>query len=273
VAHGQDAPTDPDLAALLGPALEHAARDLAVAARVAVLTGAGISRESGLATFREPGGVWARYDMADVASRAGFERDPEGVWQWYARRRAEMALARPNAAHLALATLEAAGKRVAVITQNIDCLHTRAGSTRVIELHGNVAGLECFDERVPVREAAPGDQIPPRCPNCGGRLRPAVVWFGEPIPSEALETAWREAERCDVFLSVGTAAEVQPAASLPLVARESGARVIEVNPAETAVTRMAHHVLAGPAGVVLPALVERAMGGLAEADREGDTGS
>jgi NAD-dependent deacetylase len=197
--------------------------------------------------------------MADVASRAGFERDPKGVWLWYARRRAEMALARPNPAHKALAGLEAAGVTVTVITQNIDGLHTRAGSTRVIELHGNVTGLECFRERVPVAEAEPGDEIPPRCPRCGSWLRPAVVWFGEPIPRGALEDAWTAAEECDAFLAVGTSAEVQPAASLPLIARQAGARVIEVNPAATPVTPLAHHVLSAPAGAVLPALVEQAI--------------
>jgi NAD-dependent deacetylase len=238
--------------------LRAAARELVQARRIVVLTGAGISKESGLDTFREPGGIWARYDVEQVASRAGFERDPAGVWEWYARRRVEMARAAPNPGHRSLVDLERLGA-VTVVTQNIDMLHTRAGSSRVIELHGNVGGLECFTERVPVHEAAPGDEVPPRCPRCGGPLRPSVVWFGEPLPAAAIDAAWRAAERCRVFLSVGTSAEVHPAATLPLVALDRGARVIEINPEQTVLTPYAHHVLHGPAGTVLPALVAAAI--------------
>jgi NAD-dependent protein deacetylase/lipoamidase len=229
------------------------------ARHVGVLTGAGVSAESGIPTFREAlTGFWARYDPAELASPGGFARHPERVWRWYRERRLAIARAEPNAAHRALVDLEDRVDRFTLITQNIDALHLRAGNRDVIELHGNIARVRCSVENVVVTEFEDGDTVP-TCPGCGAYLRPDVVWFGELLPMPALERAWAAARDADLFLSVGTSNLVEPAASLPWIAARSGARVVVVNPSDEGQQRgpKIHH-LAGPAGQVLPALLAAA---------------
>ncbi len=229
---------------------------LAAARRVAVLTGAGISAESGIPTFRDAlTGLWAHYDPQELATPEGFARNPKLVWEWYAERRARIAGVQPNPGHIALAALERRFEQFTLVTQNIDSLHQRAGSREVVELHGNIARVKCSREETIVREF-PDNESPPRCP-CGAWLRPDVVWFGEMLPADALARAEAAAEHCEVFLSIGTSAQVYPAAELPLRALSAGATVVEINPERTALTRHAHFALPGAAGVVLPQLLEK----------------
>jgi len=236
--------------------LDRARALLAAAKRIAVLTGAGISAESGIPTFRDAmTGLWSRFRPEDLATPEAFAANPKVVWEWYAARREGVAKAAPNAGHVALVALERRAAHFALITQNVDGLHARAGSRNVIELHGNIMDDRCFAEG---RALAVADQLPgtpPRCARCGAPVRPGVVWFGEPLPPRALENACAEAQGCDVFLSIGTSAVVEPAASLPFAALDAGAAVIEVNPTRTPLTAKATIVLAGAAGEVLPRLV------------------
>jgi NAD-dependent deacetylase len=229
---------------------------LAKAERVMVLTGAGISAESGVPTFREAQtGLWAQYDPQELATPQAFRREPKLVWEWYRWRRGLVGQAKPNAGHKALAAMAERVPHLTLVTQNIDGLHQQAGSPAVIELHGNIYRTKCFDEGVIVESWPETDEVPPRCPRCGSWLRPDVVWFGESLPAEGLQTAMAAARACDLFFSIGTSAIVQPAASLPHVALEAGATVVEINPDVTLLTRYATYVLRGPAGVVLPALL------------------
>ena len=229
---------------------------LVSARRVAVLTGAGISAESGIPTFRDAlTGLWAHYDPQELATPEGFARNPKLVWEWYAERRARIAGAAPNPGHFALAALEKHFERFTLVTQNIDSLHQRAGSREVVELHGNIARVKCSAEEIVVGEYAETES-PPRC-RCGALLRPDVVWFGEMLPAGAMARAEEAAEHCEVFLSIGTSAQVYPAAELPLRALSAGATVVEINPERTALSRHAHFVLPGAAGKVLPALLEK----------------
>jgi len=239
-------------------------RDLVAALRragaITALTGAGMSAESGIPTFRDAQtGIWARFDPQALASRAGFMRDPRRVWEWYASRRAAMARAAPNAGHRALAEMERHGPMVTVITQNIDGLHARAGSQRVIELHGNVERVRCFAEDVVVAAWDDAGDLP-RCPRCGGLLRPDVVWFGELLPIAALAAAIEAARYGDVFLSIGTSGLVEPAASLAHEALACRVPVVEINPEPTPLTPLATFALRGRAGEVLPELVAAAWG-------------
>jgi NAD-dependent deacetylase len=236
--------------------LERAARLLRDAAHVVALTGAGVSAESGVPTFRDAQtGLWARYRPEDLATPEAFERDPKLVWEWYAMRRSLVARARPNPAHIALAAIEARARRFTLVTQNVDDLHRRAGTRELIELHGNIARSKCAREGVVVESWAPGDEVPPRCPRCGARLRPDVVWFGEMLPPQAYARAEAAARSCDLFLSVGTSSLVYPAAALPEIAKRSGAALIEVNPQATPLTPSADVALRGAAGELLPGLV------------------
>ena len=230
---------------------------LAQARRVAVLTGAGISAESGIPTFRDAlTGLWANYDPQELATPEGFARNPKLVWEWYAERRQRIAGVQPNPGHLALAALERRFAQFTLVTQNIDSLHQRAGSLAVVELHGNIARVKCSREETVVNEF-PDSESPPRCP-CGAFLRPDVVWFGEMLPAaEALARAEAAAGQCEVFLSIGTSAQVYPAAELPLRALSAGATIVEINPERTPLTRHAHFALQGAAGKVLPQLVAR----------------
>ncbi|CAN5868671.1 NAD-dependent deacylase [soil metagenome] len=233
---------------------------------MAVLTGAGVSAESGLPTFRDAlTGLWARYRPEDLATPEAFERDPALVWDWYRMRREGVRRAEPNRAHVALARLEDLVPRLTLITQNVDGLHRRAGSRTVVELHGDITRVRCSREGAAVAwwdEPPPGGE-PPRCAGCGAYLRPDVVWFGEALPEESLQRARGAARECDLFLAVGTSNLVEPAASLPWLAAAGGAVVAVVNTAMEGQRGGAgiHH-LTGPAGDVLPRLLELAWPGL-----------
>lgn len=232
------------------------------AAHIAALTGAGISAESGVPTFRQAQtGLWARFDPAELATLEAFVSQPKLVWDWYAWRRELVARARPNAGHLALAEMARRARHFTLITQNVDGLHQTAGSAEVIELHGSLLRSKCLAEGTPVDEWPDTADAPPRCPRCGAMLRPDVVWFGEMLPPAALQAAWAAAEASSVFLSVGTSATVEPAASLPDVAARAGALVVEVNPEDTPLTGRADYSVRGLAGEVLPALVRAAWPG------------
>lgn len=231
------------------------------AQQVAVLTGAGVSAESGVPTFREAQtGLWARYDPQQLATPQAFRRNPQLVWEWYEWRRDLIGSAEPNPAHHALAEMERHIPAFTLITQNIDNLHREAGSRNLVELHGNIGRNKCFEEGRIVTDWDPTTDTPARCPECGGLVRPDVVWFGEALPANALAEAIAATRACDVFLSVGTSALVHPAAALPLEAAENGARTVEVNPEETPVSVWMDYILSGPAGEVLPALVTAVWG-------------
>jgi len=242
----------------LGPLLsDHVRTRLATAERIAVLTGAGISAESGVPTFRDPDGLWARVRPEELASMEGFLANPERVWQWYQHRRHVLESVVPNAAHIALAELEKIVSTLTIITQNVDRLHQRAGSRRVLELHGNLEDNHCSVCQAPYRDEIPSDlSKPPRCPRCGGMVRPSVVWFGEMLPADVFAAAEQATRGAEVFLVVGTSAEVYPAAWLPHLAWECGATIIDINPNPTPIRRIAHAVIAEKAATALPALVE-----------------
>lgn len=230
---------------------------LAAAKRVTVLTGAGVSAESGVPTFRDAQtGLWANFKPEELATPRAFGKNPKLVWEWYAWRRELVAKTAPNAGHRALAALAAIFPQFTLITQNVDGLHQRAGSTDVIELHGNIARTRCFNEDTIVTEWADSGDVPPRCPRCGGFLRPDVVWFEERLPEDELFRAFAAAETSEVFLSIGTSGVVYPAADLPFRALAVGATVVEINPAPTLLAQKCDYVLAGAAATVLPRLVE-----------------
>jgi NAD-dependent deacetylase len=244
----------------LDSALDRAADVLRPAGRVAVLTGAGVSAESGIPTFRAADGLWEGHRIEDVASPDGFRRDPKLVWQFYGGRRANVAVSKPNPGHFALVDLENRwGDAFTLVTQNVDGLHQAAGSRRVLEIHGSLRRTLCLCcEEVQDRGLEPlGDA--PEC-ECGGKLRPDIVWFGEGLPVDIWEAAQTAAHECDVLLVVGTSAVVHPAASLIPMARRSktpGAKVIEVNMTRTEASALADVGLYGPSGVVLPKLVAK----------------
>ncbi len=227
---------------------------------VLVLTGAGVSAESGLATFRGPEGLWEGRDPRELATPEAFAADPLTVWRFYDWRRRSAAAARPNPGHLALAALEAGrAGGLSLVTQNVDGLHERAGSRDVVRLHGSLWLLRCTaDGRESEDLRAALAPLPPRC-ECGAMLRPGVVWFGEPLPADALARAERAARDCSLALVAGTSSVVYPAAALPRIAREHGAHVVEINPEPTPLSPHVDERLAGPAGEVLPRLV-RAIG-------------
>lgn len=264
--HVSDTPNGAIITGMRNPSLSDGLRRarelLEDATAVAVLTGAGISAESGIPTFRDAlTGLWESVRPEELATAAAFATNPKRVWDWYAYRRAVVTKARPNEGHRALVEIEreclAKGVDFTLVTQNVDGLHREAGSQRVLELHGNIRRVKCFDRHHPV-ESWPEDGDVPACPRCGSLLRPDVVWFGEGLPPEAYAGALAAAETCDVFLCVGTSTVVEPAASLPFVALESGARIIEVNPVSTPLTPRAAVSLAGAAGVILPAIAKAA---------------
>jgi len=209
-----------------------AASDLILGSKHAIaFTGAGISQEAGIPTFRGSDGVWTRVRPEEVATPEAFLEDPVRVWKWYAERIRAVLRAEPTISHRVLARMEEEGLIKAVITQNVDGLHQRAGSRRVIELHGNILRARCtvcgYRWRL---DRAPGeDEIPVRCPRCGNLARPDVVWFGEPLPRDALANAFSEAARADLVIIVGTSGVVEPAASIPLISFERGAHLVNVN--------------------------------------------
>jgi NAD-dependent deacetylase len=235
--------------------LEQPREWLRAAQSVAVLTGAGISAESGIPTFRGAGGLWKNFRAEDLATPEAFRRDPKIVWEWYNWRRQLIARARPNPGHVALVELEKRIPRFHLITQNVDGLHDLAGSVRVLKLHGDIWQLRCtacgaaWQDR---RAAIP--RLPPRCA-CGGMARPGVVWFGEALPEGAMEEAEHAAAGADVFLVVGTSAMVYPAAGLAPHARRAGAKVIEVNLEKTPFSGSVDCSLRGKAGEILPWLL------------------
>lgn len=229
------------------------------AEHVGVLTGAGISAESGIPTFRDPDGLWDRFKPEELANVDAFLNDPELVQKWYEHRRTVAMEKEPNRGHLALAELERMVDDFTLVTQNVDDLHRRAGSENVVELHGNIMRSYCIDCE---REAIAAD-LKPRaegeravCPECSGLIRPDVVWFGEMLPEGALEAAYASAGRADVFLSVGTSAVVYPAAGIPLFASQAGAYVAEINVQPSAIADALDEVVLGKAGEVLPLLID-----------------
>lgn len=217
-----------------------------------VLTGAGISAESGVPTFRGQGGLWKKFRPEDLATPGAFKKDPKLVWEWYDWRRGLIKPLSPNRGHVAIANFEALLPEFALITQNIDGLHHKAGSKKIIELHGNIWRVRCTAEgdRKELYDV-PLSELPPVC-ECGALLRPDVVWFGEELPGVAIEAAKNAALRAEVFFVVGTSAVVQPAASLPLLAKRNGAYLVEVNTEATPLTEMVDECLMGPAGEILP---------------------
>lgn len=237
--------------------LEHLAAALGAAQHVMVFTGAGVSKESGIPTFREAQtGLWARFDPDQLASPEGFARDPALVWAWYRWRKRLTMEARPNAAHEVIAWLATRLRKLSLVTQNVDGLHARAGSPELIELHGSLERVRCLGcgEVLPW-EAAGEAPVPQHA--CGGRLRPDVVWFGEMLPERALVAALAAAADCDLCLAVGTSALVHPAAQIPLLAARQGAMLVEINPEPTPLSPLCALRIAQPAAIALAALKDR----------------
>ena len=238
---------------------------LSKAKELAVLTGAGVSQESGVPTFRGEEGLWKQYRAEELATWRAFESDPRLVWSWYDYRRQLISDAEPNAAHVAISDLERGFPRFSLITQNTDGLHDRAGSEAVVELHGSVWRARCTrelcssDQTVFDLTENPLEEIPPLCPACGSLLRPDVVWYGEPLPMDAYERSHQIASSCDAMLVVGTSAVVHPAASLPLVAKHGGAFVVEVNTAFTPISALVDATLIGRAGDIMPEIALRVL--------------
>jgi NAD-dependent deacetylase len=225
---------------------------------VTVLTGAGVSQESGLRTFRDAQeGLWAQYRPEDLATPEAFEQNPELVWEFYAMRRLKTGEIEPNPGHLALAEMGQRVPHFTLITQNVDGLHQRAGSLGVIELHGNITRVRCSQGCGIFTEWDEGKDSVPKCPTCGSNLRPDVVWFGEMLPEAELEQAITAARTCQVFFSIGTSALVQPAAALPIWAKQNGAILIETNLERTPLTDSADYFIQGKSGEILPELVKQ----------------
>ena len=234
--------------------VEQAAELLHRAGSVCASTGAGMSAESGIPTFRdEQTGLWTKVKPEEIATPEAFARDPVKLWEWYRWRRSELAKIEPHAGHLALAEWESQVDELVVVTQNVDGLHHRAGSQKVIELHGRLDVVRCTAceyEVVGLEDLGPD----PHCPECAARLRPGVVWFGETLPPRALNAAIEAAQRCDVMLVIGTSGVVQPAASLAGAAKTYGAAVIEVNPNPTPLSGYADVCVRLGCGAALPAI-------------------
>ena len=244
--------------------------------RITIFTGAGISAESGISTFRDKmTGLWERYQAEDLASAEAFRRDPALVWGWYEWRRMTVLRAQPNPGHLAISALAGRVPEITIVTQNVDDLHERAGSHDVVHLHGSLHRPRCFACARPFAlpleipdEPEGGRKLePPRCLRCGGRVRPGVVWFGESMPTAEWKAAEKAAKGCDLFFSIGTSSVVYPAAVLPFLAHDNGATVVQVNPHPTDLDAVADFTLRHPAGEGLPALIMAAWpGGTAERD-------
>lgn len=239
------------------------------AEHVVFLTGAGVSAESGIPTFRDGlTGLWGRYDAEQLASAEGFTADRELVWGWYEWRRMQVMNARPNAAHRAIAAMSWRIPRVDVVTQNVDDLHERAGSPNVHHLHGRIDRPYCFacglhfalPPGIP-REPEGGRRLaPPQCRRCGADVRPGVVWFGETLPMDEWTAAVEACRTCDLLFSIGTSSLVQPAAGLPLVAADKGAAIVQINPNPTSLDAVARFVLAGSAGAIMPTIYDAVWG-------------
>jgi NAD-dependent deacetylase len=222
----------------------------------AALTGAGISAESGVPTFRGQQGLWKKFRPEQLATMEAFLSNPDVVWEWYNWRRELISEVKPNPGHYALKDLEEFFTEFTLITQNVDNLHRVVGSSRVLELHGNIYHNKCAECDQPVdNDLAIDPAAIPACEKCGGQVRPDVVWFGEMLPGDIMEAAFADAEKADVFLTVGTSALVQPAASLPLIAKRAGATLIEINPERTPLTDHADFSFQAKSGEVLPRLI------------------
>jgi NAD-dependent deacetylase len=240
----------------LAEAIQQVRQLLAEARNIAVLTGAGVSAESGVPTFRGPGGLWRQYRPEDLATPEAFARDPKLCWEWYDWRRGLIVAVHPNPGHDALAELERRAASFTLITQNVDGLHQRAGSRNVLEIHGSIWLLRCMQCKREFQDLAPSLEIPPHC-TCGGLARPGVVWFGENLNPRIWAAAEQAVILCDVLLVVGTSAVVYPAASLVPLARSAGAKIIEVNLEATPLSRSVDYSFTSPSGEVLPQLLER----------------
>lgn len=245
--------------------IEQAIDALRKAKKIVFFTGAGISADSRIPTYREKlSGIWAGYDPRDLETAKAFRDNPALVWGWYLWRRLRVAQAEPNAAHLAIPRMVNSQRQVSVITQNIDDLHERAGSLNVVHLHGSLAMPKCFachrPAVVPPDQSAVPDEgalvEPPRCQRCNGKMRPAVVWYGENLPPQAWKAAVLLVKDCDLLISVGTSGIVMPAAGLPDLALASGASVIHVNKVDVAMDEPKEFMLIGSAAEVLPMLLE-----------------
>lgn len=232
-------------------------RFLRKAERVAALTGAGVSQESGLRTFRDAQtGLWSQYKPTELASPEAYERDPKLVWDWYAWRREAIKGVRPNPGHYALVDMAHHIPDFSLITQNVDGLHRMAGSPKLIELHGNIQRVKCSSCGHQAEEWPEANDEVPRCESCGGLLRPDVVWFGESLSRAELKAAVEAARTCHVFFSIGTSGLVQPAASLAYAARNRGAVVVEINAEPTPLTKKVDFAFHGKSGQILPGLVQ-----------------
>jgi NAD-dependent deacetylase len=228
------------------------------AQRVLFFTGAGVSAESGLPTFRDAqAGLWAQYKPQDLATPEAFARDPETVWRWYQWRRRVHSGVDPNAGHRAIATMQARIPEAALVTQNVDRLHELAGSRSVIHLHGHLFRNKCARCGIALPDVPDHLETPPHCPECGGFYRPDIVWFGEALPDNAWKTAAALAQAAEIVFSIGTSAMVTPAAELPRLARRAGALVVQVNPEPTPLDPIAQN-LRGPSATILPDLLEAA---------------
>lgn len=239
--------------------LERLARDVVRAGSVVALSGAGMSVESGIASFRGPGGLWERYDPEEYGHITTLRHAPEKAWQMLREMEHEILKAEPNKGHRAFVELERLGRLDCIITQNVDGLHHVAGNSNVVEFHGNLLTIVCMDcgRSRPAAEVD-YDSAVPRCPHCGGPVKPDAVFFGEMIPPDALTRAEQASRGCDLMLVVGTSAMVYPAASMPGIAADHGATVVEINPCATPLTnRVSDYILLGAAGEVLSRLVAR----------------
>jgi NAD-dependent deacetylase len=223
--------------------------------KLTVLTGAGISAESGIPTYRGSGGIWNKFRAEDLAAPEAFARDPELIWKWYGERQQDALRCEPNPAHFVMAEMEKYFPMFILITQNIDNLHQRAGNSNILELHGNLFKARCIGEKCPTAgapfEFVLGDNPLPRCRKCNELLRPHIVWFGEALDHDVLKQSFDKSVSCDTFMVIGTSAQVQPAASLPLYASTSGAVLIEVNLEKTSITPHSDISIQGKAGKIL----------------------
>jgi NAD-dependent deacetylase len=229
------------------------ANQIKEAKKIVFVTGAGISQESGIPTFRGKDGYWKKYDPMQLATIDAFYQNPKLVWEWYEERRKNIFAAQPNKGHLAIAELDA-HKDVIVLTQNIDGLHQKAGSKKVLELHGSIIRIKCTVCDYTDDVTTSFDFLPPKC-NCGNMLRPDVVWFGEPLPQDVWTNAIMHAQNCDVMVIAGTSLVVSPANTLPLYAKQNGAILIEVNPERTSLSEDMNLSLRETSANALPHLV------------------
>lgn len=233
--------------------LEKIADKLKQSEKIIFVTGAGISQESGIPTFRGKDGLWRKYDPMKLATIDAFYEDPKLVWEWYEERRRNILAAKPNPGHIAIADLEKK-KPVRVLTQNIDGLHQRAGSKNVYELHGSIITIKCTSCDFKDTISSSFSELPPLC-KCGSILRPDVVWFGESLPQDVWQAAISEASSCDTMIVVGTSLAVSPANLLPVYAKQNGAILVEVNPEETAMSGSMDISIRSSAAKALPELV------------------